>query len=208
MIDDGIECFGSTYKGMKIGNCGTDITVFSFNPVRTLTTIDGGAIVFKDKKLYEKSLLVRDCGIDRAIFRDEIGEISPKCDISLQGYSATLSNVNAYIGIEQFNDLEKRLKKQKANAKIWDEMLPNINKDYTPLKSVGEPNYWVYGILSPNKRDCIEHFRKMGFYASGVHLNNNIYSVFGSEKTFPGVKQFIKSFVALPCGWWVEHFTN
>ena len=38
VIDDGIECFGSKYHGKLIGNCGTDITVFSFNPVRMLTT--------------------------------------------------------------------------------------------------------------------------------------------------------------------------
>lgn len=205
VIDDGIECFGSIYKGKKIGNCGTDITVFSFNPVRTLTTIDGGAIVFKNEKLFEKSLLVRDCGIDRSIFRDELGEISPKCDISLQGYSATMSNVNAYIGIEQFNDLEKRLEKQKENAEIWNRIISTSDKNYKPLKSTfGEPNYWVYGILAPNKRQCIESFRSRGYYASGVHMNNNIYSVFGGEKTLPGVKDFMEHFVALPCGWWVD----
>lgn len=204
VIDDGIECFGSTYKGRKIGNCGTDITVFSFNPVRILTTIDGGAIVFKDEELYKKSLLVRDCGIDRTVFRDEIGEISPKCDIALQGYSATLSNVNAYIGIEQFSDLEKRLEKQKENAAVWDSVFEKMS-DFKPIRSNdGEPNYWVYGILAPDKRQCIESFRNKGYYASGVHINNNIYSVFGGEKTLPGVKDFMEHFVALPCGWWVD----
>ena len=204
VIDDGIECFGSEYKGKKIGNCGTDITVFSFNPVRVLTTVDGGAIIFKDKDLYENSILVRDCGIDRSIFRDELGEISPRCDIPLQGYSATLSNVNAYIGVCQFSDLERRIEKQRKNAGIWDNIIADIG-DYIPLKSPdGIPNYWVYGILADNKRLCIEKFRKMGFYASGVHINNNIYSVFGRQETLPGVKQFMESFVALPCGWWVD----
>lgn len=204
VIDDGIECFGSKYKGRLIGNCGTDITVFSFNPVRVLTTIDGGAIIFKDISLYEKSLLVRDCGIDRKIFRDELGEISPKCDISLQGYSATLSNVNAYIGTQQFVSLEERIEKQRNNAKVWDNILENLST-YKPLKSPdGEPNYWVYGLLAEDKRKCIEHFRELGYYASGVHLNNNIYSIFGRQPNLPGVEQFANSFVALPCGWWME----
>ena len=203
VIDDGIECFGTTYHGKKIGACGTDVTVFSFNPVRVLTTIDGGALIFKDKALHEKSLLVRDCGIDRTLFRDELGEIRPECDISLQGYSATLSNANAYIGTRQFDGLEERLHRQKKNAAKWDATLRDYGP-YRPLKSSnGEPNYWVYGILAPDKRACIRQFRELGYYASGVHINNNIYSVFGKQPTLKGVDQFMNSFVALPCGWWM-----
>ena len=54
VVDDAIEAFGSEYKGKKIGNTGTDVTIFSFQAVRLPTTIDGGAIIFKDKTLYEK----------------------------------------------------------------------------------------------------------------------------------------------------------
>lgn len=203
VIDDGIECFGTTYKGNLIGNCGTDATVFSFNPVRILTTIDGGAVVFKEGKDYETGKLVRDCGINRTIFRDDIGEISAECDIKIQGYSATLSNVNAYIGVEQFKDLTWRIEKQRKNAARWQATLGEYG-DYKALASPnGAPNYWVFGILASNKRECIKHFRKLGYYASGVHINNNIYSVFGKQDTLPGVQEFYDSFVALPCGWWM-----
>lgn len=204
VIDDGIECFGTTYKGKLIGNCGTDITVFSFNPVRVLTTIDGGAVIFNNENFYRKAVLVRDCGIDRSIFRDEIGEINPDCDITLQGYSATLNNVDAYIGIKQFDNLEQRLVQQRKNARKWRETLSEYG-NYRPLECPdGEPNYWVFGILADNKRECINRFREFGYYASGVHVNNNIYSVFGRKDTLPGVQKFYDSFVALPCGWWMS----
>ena len=48
------------------------------------------------------------------------------------------------------------------------------------------------------------NFRGKGFYASGVHLPNNYYSVFGSQEKLPGVKEFYSKFIALPCGWWCE----
>ena len=48
----------------------------------------------------------------------------------------------------------------------------------------------------------------MGYYASGVHLNNNNYSVFGDRTDLKGVTQFYKSFVALPSGWWFEFKTS
>ena len=204
VIDDGIEAFGAEYQGKKIGACGSDVTVFSFNPVRVLTTIEGGAVVFHDKELLKKSLLVRDCGIDRPIFRDELGEITPKCDISLQGFSATLSNVNAYIGIKQFETLEERIKQQRENAKRWGEKLDSFGK-YIPVKSDnGLPNYWIYGILAENKVECIRQFRDMGYYASGVHLSNSHYSLFGKQGTLLGVEEFSNRFVALPCGWWIN----
>ncbi len=204
VIDDGIECFGSKYKNHLIGDCGTDVTVFSFNPVRVLTTVDGGAVLFHNKNYYEKSILVRDCGIDRSIFRDKFGEISPQCDIYLQGYSATLSNVNAYIGTQQFKTLQYRLNKQHENADRWKKILHEYG-NYKILESPnGEPNYWVFGILAKNKMECIKKFRDLGYYASGVHINNNIYSVFGKQDTLPGVQEFYNSFVALPCGWWIN----
>ena len=204
VIDDGIECFGTMYKGRLIGNCGTDVTVFSFNPVRVLTTVDGGAVIFHDESFIKKAILVRDCGIDRHIFRDELGEINPECDISVPGYSATLSNVNAYIGIRQFDDLNVRLQKQRRNAMKWKDKLVEYG-NYKALEAPnGDPNYWVFGLLANNKRECIKKFRKLGYYASGVHINNNIYSIFGKQDTLPGVKKFYDSFVALPCGWWMD----
>ena len=148
-------------------------------------------------------MLIRDCGIDRKNFRDSLGEINPSCDIVLPGYSATLSNVNAYIGVKQFDDLEKRLKIHREKANKWKEKLSGV-KDCKAMESLnGRPNYWVFGILAQQKRDCIQYFRKLGYYASGVHINNNIYSVFGKQATMPGVKEFYDSFVALPCGWWM-----
>ena len=204
VIDDGIECFGTTYRDKKIGACGTDASVFSFNPVRMLTTIDGGAIMFNDKELFEQSLLIRDCGINRSLFRDDMGEINPECDISIHGYSATLSNVNAYIGSQQMKNLETRILAHRKNANLWDEKIKEIGP-YSPLKCEhGEPNYWVYGILASNKVECIKRFREMGYYASGVHIRNDIYKVFGGKKNLPGVEAFTNSFVAIPCGWWME----
>ena len=208
IIDDGIEAFGSSYKGQRIGSCGTDITVFSFNAVRFPNTIDGGAIIIRDSELNKKAEMIRDCGIDRSIFRDEIGEISPLCDVALAGHSATMSNVNAYIGIEQMKYVEKILDKQRRQAEKWQQELQRNEKHIVAIgRSDIEPNYWVFGVLAQNrnKREIILEYRRKGWYASGVHLNNNVYSVFGKQDKLPGVEEFYSKFVALPCGWWIDN---
>ncbi len=206
VVDDCIEAFGGEYKGNKIGNAGTDVTMFSFNAVRIPNTVDGGAIVFKDKSLYEKSIMLRDCGIDRSRFRDDIGEINPLCDITMIGHSATMSDVNSYIGVQQMKNIPDILLKQRKNAQLWDEYL-NINyKALKPIKRLEMlPNYWVYGLLSDNKREDLVKFREMGFFASGVHLPNNHYSVFGDKSELSGVNEFYNNFIALPCGWWMDN---
>lgn len=201
VIDDCVEAFGSKYKGNVAGSLGTDITIFSFQTVRLPNTIDGGAIVFKDKSLYEKALLARDFGIRRNIFRDEYGEISPLCDISTSGFGGTMSDINSYIGCLQMEELPTLLGQQKQNALKWD-----VELDYYKLNSRSEiePNYWVYGLLSDNKIEDMLKFRKQGFYASGVHLPNTYYSVFGNRVQLPGVTEFNNKFIAIPCGWWLK----
>jgi len=204
VIDDAIEAFGSEYKGNKIGNVGSDISIFSFNPVRFPNTLDGGLVIFKDEKIYKKGILVRDAGIDRSRFRDEWGEIDPSCDIEIVGYSATPSELGCYIGIEQMKYADEILARQRTNAQKWDQIFAN-NAKIVPIKNIeSRPNYWVYGVLVPNKREYLKIFREKGFYASGVHLNNNSYSVFGDQSRLPGIDEFYNRFLALPCGWWVE----
>ncbi len=209
IIDDGIEAFGSEYNGNKLGNVGTDITVFSFQTVRLPNTIEGGALAFKDKTLYDKALLIRDYGIDRSQFRTADGEINSNCDILLEGYGGLMSEVNSFIGIKQMENIDRLLVKQKHNATVWQNELQN-NLAIKPLtrNQNSDPNYWVFGTLSENCQETIAYFKSKGYYATGVHINNNIYSVFNNKIELEGVNKFKQQFVAIPCGWWVNNLEN
>ena len=60
VVDDCIEAFGSKYKGKRLGNVGTPVSIFNFQTVRLPNTIEGGAIVFEDEELYKKAVIIRD----------------------------------------------------------------------------------------------------------------------------------------------------
>lgn len=203
VIEDAIEGFGSEYKSKKVGNLGADVTVYSFQTVRLPNTIDGGAVSFKDKALYDKAILIRDYGIDRPHFRDDLKEISPLCDISIPGYGATPSEINSYVGCLQMDIVGELFDKQQQQAGKWSVLLDE--KDVKPVSIVVDtkPNYWVYGVLADNKRVFMEEWRNKGYYASGVHLPNTYYSVFGNQPELKGVQEFYSKYVALPCGWWM-----
>ncbi len=203
VIEDAIEAFGSEYKGKRVGNLGADVTVYSFQTVRLPNTIDGGAVSFKDKALFEKAVLVRDYGIDRPRFRDELKEISPLCDIALPGYGATPSEINSYVGCLQMDVIDNLLEKQQQQARKWDVLLDDSGVMLVKIAPNTKPNYWVYGVLAKNKREFMEEWRNKGYYASGVHLPNTYYSVFGKQSELKGVQEFYSKYVALPCGWWM-----
>lgn len=203
VIDDCIEAFGSELNGKMTGNLGTDITVFSFQTVRLPNTIDGGCLVFKNKASYEKAKKIRDYGIERQNFRNELNEINPECDIKLEGYGALMSEVNSIIGNAQMDDLSRLIKKQRSNSLAWDEILLNIKGIHKlSVTKNTSPNNWVYGVLADNKEKTILNFREKGFYATSVHINNNIYSVFENKTSLKGVTEFMNKYVAIPCGWW------
>lgn len=207
VVDDAIEAFGSEYKDKRIGNTGTDATVFSYQTVRLPNTIDGGAVSFKDDTLFEKAKRIRDYGIRRELFRDEYGEISKNCDITEPGYGATPSEINSYIGCVQMESIRELINKQRQNAQTWLEMIKIENLSIRGLqKPFQNPNFWVFGVVTSNKMKSLLYFREKGFYASGVHLANNKYSVFGKQEELPGVEDFYSKFLGLPCGWWINNF--
>lgn len=205
VVDDCIEAFGAKYKGNKLGNVGTPVSIFNFQTVRIPNTIDGGAIVFKEDELYKKAILIRDLGINRSIFRDANGEISKDCDIAIPSVNGTPSEVNSYIGCCQMEHIDGLLKKQADNAKKWENRLfdmPSFNGFI--YREGTEPNFWICGILSGNKENDMKIFKKHGYDCSTVHLPNTYYSVFGKQSMPQGVSEFYKCFIALPCGWWME----
>ena len=168
--------------------------------------IDRAGIAFKNIELFNKDILMRDLGINRPTFRDSLGEISETCDISTPGDSATMNNISGYVGVSQMSHLKELYSIQRANAKKWEEYFSDI-KDITLLNSRKNinPSYWVFTILSNNRDELLQKFRSDGFYASKMHLRNDLYSVFKSTaKEFKGINEFSNKQLNLPCGWWIN----
>ncbi|QDP85835.1 aminotransferase class V-fold PLP-dependent enzyme [Chryseobacterium sp. SNU WT5] len=205
-IDDCVDGMGGVYKGKKVGNCGSDATVISFHAVRLPNALECGAITFKDPKHFEKTKLHRDLGLDRTQFRKKNGEINELYDVTTAGYGATTNEVNTYIGYKQMSILDRLHEKQRSNARAWEKYFIHSGIECKPINIVNGtvPTYWVFGAFSDQKEDLIQSFKELGYMASGVHLNNNRYSLYGEYVDLPGVNSFYNRFLALPSGWWVN----
>ena len=206
VVEDAIESFGSEYNGNKLGNSGADYTIFSFQPVRLPTTIDGGGIVCKHFEDYQKAVLIRDYGIDRQNFRDGYGEIKNTCDISLSGIGAGLNEIGAYIGLETMKNISGLLETQRQNAGKNEALLRQFGDIDPVYKEDTLPNYWIYTFLTKKQDKMLRTLRGKGIYASRVHLRNDYYSVFGDFcDDLKGVKKFNDQTLSIPCGWWVNY---
>jgi len=207
VIEDVSESFGAEYKNKKLGNTNTDIVCYSFTPVRLPNALDGGGLAFNNKELFEKAIKMRDYGIDRTKFRDELGEISKHCDITTVGDGCVMNNISGYIGLKQMDCITDLYKKQRGNAVKWGKYFENDNS-IKILKKREEinPSYWTFTILSENRDKLLKEFRGKEYCASKMHLRNDLYSVFkSSAKDFKGVNEFSNKQLNLPCGWWMSN---
>ncbi len=122
LIEDACHALGSYYyfkkKKIFIGSCKhSDICTFSFHPLKTITTGEGGLISTNNKKIYEKSKLFRSHGIIKSKKHWKYNVISP-------GLNLRLSNINASLGISQFKKIDKFTIKRK---KIFDFYYNKLN---------------------------------------------------------------------------------
>ncbi|MBT0573048.1 DegT/DnrJ/EryC1/StrS family aminotransferase [Riemerella anatipestifer] len=199
VIEDAAHALGATFEGKKIG-CHFPFTVFSFQAIKHLTTIDGGALQIQDKALYKKAKKIRWFGLDKGIPR-------LKNDITFQGYKYHMNNVNACVGLVQLRNIESIVEKYVRNGEYLDTYLKDIQDiellEYYPNS---KPSYWLYTIKVKRDREAlIKKLAENGIMASELHKRSDLHTYLND---FPNTKLsnldiFYTEMLHLPCGWWV-----
>ena len=127
IITDASHSLGSSFKNYKIGRCKwSDITVFSFHPVKPITTAEGGMAVTNDKLLFEKLKILRNHGISRNInkYQKKIRQKWYYEQIDL-GYNYRMNELQAALGISQLNKLDSFNLKRNKIANFYKKNLKN-----------------------------------------------------------------------------------
>lgn len=131
LIEDASHAIGAEYKNSKVGNCEySDMVVFSFHPVKIITTGEGGMVLTNDENLYEKLLLFRSHGITRKSSLMENTPDGPWYYEQLAlGFNYRMTELQAALGTSQMKRLDVFLEKRRALAKRYNDLLKNL-----PLK--------------------------------------------------------------------------
>lgn len=110
IIEDGAHSLGASYKKRKVGAT-ADMTMFSFHPVKPITTGEGGMIVTNNRTYYEKLRLFRGHGITQTAYAKEQGDWY--YEMTDLGYNYRMTDIQAALGISQMNRLDEFIEKDK-----------------------------------------------------------------------------------------------
>ncbi|HEX4838872.1 MAG TPA: DegT/DnrJ/EryC1/StrS family aminotransferase [Rhabdochlamydiaceae bacterium] len=203
LIQDAAHGFGSKYKDKFVGGI-ADFTCFSFQAIKHLTTVDGGALVCKNEQAYQRGKLLRWFGINRDGARKDF-----RCeeDVFEYGYKFHMNDVSAAIGLAQLNHVRSVLEAHRSNAQFYNEKLSGISSQGLELlnyQSDRSSSYWLYTIKVRDFRPFMEVMKSKGITVSQVHARNDHHTVFKAFKAdLPGVDAFVQKQVSIPVGWWI-----
>lgn len=197
VIEDAAHAIGSKFNGKNAGRH-FPYTVFSFQAIKHLTTIDGGVLQIRNTEQYQTGKLIRWFGLDKTKTRLEN-------NIKFQGYKYHMNNVNATIGLVQLRRIDEILKIHISNGIFFDNALKGINGVETlNYYSGSEPSYWLYTLKIEKRNDFIRMMEENGIVASELHKRNDSHLFLNDfPSDLPGMEEFYKKLVHIPCGWWV-----
>ncbi len=176
IIEDASHAIGGRYKGEPIGNCRySDITVFSFHPVKIITTGEGGMALTNDESLAKHMQLLRSHGITR-----DVADMTHSPDgpwyyqqIDL-GFNYRMADIQAALGLSQMRRLDEFVNKRHAIAQRYDELLadlPVIIPSKHPDSYSGLHLYVIRLKLNQIRKTHREVFETMRATSIGVNIH-------------------------------------
>jgi perosamine synthetase len=202
LIEDACHAFGATYHGKPIGSL-SDFTCFSFQAIKEITTVDGGALVCRSKKDCQRGRLLRWYGIDRKTNRKDF-----RCeeDIAEFGYKFHMNDVAATIGLEQLRYVETNLRKNRHHAEQYNRAFSDLTRvARLNYRNDRQSSYWLYTLLVNDQAAFVEWMKKANIVVSRVHARNDLHSMFRDfAACLPGVDEFVSKQMCIPVGWWLK----
>jgi UDP-4-amino-4,6-dideoxy-N-acetyl-beta-L-altrosamine transaminase len=210
VIEDASHAIGGKYQGEFIGNCRySDITVFSFHPVKIITTAEGGMALTNDASLAERMALLRSHGITR-----EPSKMTHESDgpwyyqqIDL-GFNYRMTELQAALGVTQLERLDRYVARRHELARRYDQLLAGlpVTTPWQHPDSYSGLHLYVIRLqletLRSSHRQVFESLREQGI---GVNLHyipvhtQPYYQRMGFQAgDFPEAERYYREAISLP----------
>jgi dTDP-4-amino-4,6-dideoxygalactose transaminase len=179
ILHDAAHSFGSLYKGEAIGNQ-HQYTIFSFDPVKTVTCIDGGALIVEGAQLVERLQAMRLIGMTQPVAQMYNNSRAWNYDIHELGFRYHLANLHAAIGIAQIQKIDQIRNSRQNSCKLYFDELSKLNSIWAPSGNFHEINPFLYYIRVTNgRRDELRDFLKKKGIDTGIHWQaGHLFSFF------------------------------
>ena len=203
VIEDAAHAFGSLYKNKKIGTFG-DISCFSFDGIKNITSGEGGCIVTDDLKVIKKLKDLRLLGVKNDSDSRALGQRSWLFDVEEQGWRYHMSDIMAAIGITQLKRLDEFSRKRRLLAQKYDKLLISNSRisvlpnDYSEVL----PHIYVIRIKNLVDREGLRTKLLNDGVQTGIHYQpNHVLTFFKCQNptsTLPRTEAIFKELLTLP----------
>lgn len=210
IIEDASHAIGGRYQGEPIGNGRySDITVFSFHPVKVITTGEGGMALTNDKELADKMLLFRSHGItrDEHLMTQSV-EGSWYYEQMALGFNYRMTDIQAALGVSQMQRLHHFVARRHELAKRYHQLLQDlpIILPWQRAESYSGMHLYVIRLQLENIHKThvkvFEGMRDAGILVNvhyiPVHLQPYYKNIGFEQGQFPHAEQYYKEAISLP----------
>jgi dTDP-4-amino-4,6-dideoxygalactose transaminase len=189
VVEDACQSHGARFNGKAVGSFGTG--TFSLYPTKNMTSAEGGMITTDDAKIAESCRVIRQHGMRRRYYHDELG------------FNFRMTDVHAAIGLAQLHKLERFNRIRQENARYLTEHLQGVITPYVP--DGYEHVYHQYTVRVPDgKRDALlAHLGECGvgtgvYYPVPIHQQTFYVDELGYNQSLPEAERAAAEVLSLP----------
>jgi len=172
VIEDAAHSLGSEYKGRKIGTLG-DITVFSFGPMKAITTAMGGMMVCKEKDNDRKVRILRSYGMDASVRERSNAEKPWSYKVNDLGHNFRMTDVSAAMGVVQLKKLDSFISTRRELSFYMSELLEDIPGICPPVELPGCKHSFLYYVIKVEEEQLSKSRDELALYlrSNGVSVS-------------------------------------
>lgn len=201
VIEDAAHAFGSSYEGKKVGSFG-DVTCFSFDGIKNITSGEGGCIISDDPQILERCRDARLLGVEKDTEARYRGQRSWDFDVTRQGWRYHMSNIMAAIGLVQFQRHSELGEKRQLLVHRYVSNLSGCNFLNPICQNYSEsvPHIFVVTLAEDIDRDSFRAKLLERGIESGVHYKpNHLLSLYsGNSSSTPILDKIFPRLLTLP----------
>jgi dTDP-4-amino-4,6-dideoxygalactose transaminase len=201
VIEDATHAFGSTHRGRKIGSFG-DLTCFSFDAVKVITSLDGGAVVCRSEEELARLQHYRLLGIDKDTVERYKNQRAWEYDVVSEGFRYHLTKINAAIGLSQLARIDGFISSRQDTCRWFNQELAGLDGVQTPQTDFSNVSPFIYfvRVRADWRLEFIDFLRAHGV-ATGIHfMAAHQYSFYEDcrRDDLPVTEQVAQEIVTLP----------